>query len=151
MDLIGADPYRPIFPLPVLIGVLKTADQTWPIRWHKICENDQRRFNRGASQRSKCAWRGPAECRGPRGDPHAPSGVSVPPSWITGSTQPTLTCLCTYRLMLTVNAFDREHARVLIKLAEGFTWHNIRFCKVIGKNHVKQHPFFKIRWRQIIH
>jgi len=37
------------------------------------------------------------------------------------STQPTLQFLCTYRLMLTVNAFDRERPRVLIKLAEEFT------------------------------
>jgi len=94
-----------------------------PIRWRNICENYQTfQLPRIATETMRPARA--AECRGPRGDPHAPSGVPVPR---VGSTQPTLTCLSPYRLMLTVNTFDREHARDLSG--------NIRFCKVSGKNH----------------
>jgi len=77
----------------------------------------------------------PAEVRGPRGDPHAPSGVPVPElnHWVNSADTHMSEPLET----------DVDGKRIPSGAREGFD-------KVSGRIYVK-HLFFKIRCRQIIH
>ncbi|TNN41517.1 hypothetical protein EYF80_048323 [Liparis tanakae] len=103
--------------LTILIGVLKTADQTDRSDDITSARNTIRDVSIAVRRNGDDA---PAECRrvrGPRGDPHAASGVPSPEFnlWVNSPTlaclspyRLMLTCLSPYRLMFTAHAFHRE-------------------------------------------